>query len=47
MDHNRGIKITITDEGKEMIKDVIFGCVKIVITSVLATKESFDLIKKD
>lgn len=46
MDHNRGLKVTITDEGKEMIQSIILGCIKIIVTSVL-TKENLDIIKKD
>lgn len=46
MDHNRGLKVTITDEGKEMIQNIILGCIKIIVTSVL-TKENLDIIKKD
>lgn len=46
MNHNRGLKITITDEGKEAIQNIIIGCVKVVITAVL-TKESSELIKMD
>jgi hypothetical protein len=46
MDHNRGVKVTITDEGKEMIQNIILGCIKIIVTSVL-TKENLDIIKKD
>ena len=46
MDHNRGLKVTITDEGKEMIQNIILGCIKIIVTSVL-TKENPDIIKKD
>ena len=44
---NRGFSITITDEGKEIIQDIIIGCVKVVITAVLNNKENFDLIKID
>lgn len=46
MNHNQGLKITITDEGKEIIQNIIIGCIKVVVASVL-TKESSDLIKID
>ena len=43
MNHNRGLKVTITDEGKDLVKDIIIGCVKVIVASILTKEESFDL----
>ena len=47
---NRGLSIEITDEGKEIIREVIVGCIKIAIAVFITDgKEASlaDLIKID
>jgi hypothetical protein len=44
--NQKRFEITVTDEGKEMIENLIIGCFKILVAAVL-TKQTPELINKD
>lgn len=43
MNREHGLEITITDEGKEIIENIVVGCVKIIIGTLLT--KGFEMIK--